>query len=120
MPSNQQQIIEQAKFNYYSLEKALKKKTIKYQGEKQADTLEALKPKEAKPIEYDNYFINGLAEVRNSTKAIDFDHLTYNFKGPNIAPINFIEFKGPLHIFKNIYDGGKSLENVEKDQIKLN
>ena len=41
MPSNQQQIIEQAKFTYSALEKALEKqtKTIKGQGEKQADAL---------------------------------------------------------------------------------
>ena len=41
-------------------------KTIKDQDQKQADALKALKPKEAKPIEYDNYFLNGLAEIRRS------------------------------------------------------
>ena len=127
MPSNRQQIIEQAKFYYSLLGKSFEKqtKTIKDQGKKQTYALEALKPKElksneAKPIEYDNYFINGLmAKIRISTKTIDFDNLTYNFKGPNIAPINFIEFKGPLHIFKNMYYGDKSSEDVEKNQIKL-
>ena len=41
LPSNQQQIIQQAKFNYSSLGKALEKqvKTIKDQGEKQVDAL---------------------------------------------------------------------------------
>ena len=116
MSSNQQQVIEQGKFTYFPLGKASEKqtKTIKNQGEKQADALEALKSKEAKPIEYDNYFINRLAEMRNSTKKNDFDNLTYNFKGPNIALINFIDFKRPLHIFKSIYNGHKFLEYVEK------
>ena len=41
LPSNQQQIIQQAKFNYSPLGKALEKqvKTIKDQGEKQVDAL---------------------------------------------------------------------------------
>ena len=48
LPSNQQQIIEQAKFSYSHLGKAFDKqiKTIKDQGNKQFDALENLKPKE--------------------------------------------------------------------------
>ena len=50
-------------------------KTIKDQGEKQLNALESLKlkevePEETKSIEYDNYFINGLAEIRDATNAI--------------------------------------------------
>ena len=47
LPSNQQQIIEQAKFTYSPLGKAFEKqiKTIEDQG-KQVDALENLKPKE--------------------------------------------------------------------------
>ena len=70
-------------------------------------------------IEYDNYFINGLAEIRDSTKAIDFNNLTYNFTGDS-APISFIGFKSPLHIFKSIYNGDISLEYVEKGKKNLN
>ena len=46
MPSNQQQIIEQAKFTYFPLGKTFEKqtKTIEDQGKKQVDALEALKP----------------------------------------------------------------------------
>ena len=54
LPSNQQQIIEQAKFTYSPLGKAFEKqiKTIKDQGKKQVDALENLKLKEEiKPIE---------------------------------------------------------------------
>ena len=54
LPSNQQQIIEQARFTYSPLGKAFEKqiKTIEDQGQKQVDALESLKPKEqTKPIE---------------------------------------------------------------------
>ena len=82
-------MIEQAKFNYAPLGKAFEKqtKTIKDQAEKNADALKALKPKElkpkelkekeAEPIEYDNHFINGLAEIQKSTKPIDRDENLY-------------------------------------------
>ena len=48
LPSNQQQIIEQARFTYSPLGKAFEKqiKTIEDQGKKQIDALESLKPKE--------------------------------------------------------------------------
>ena len=54
LPSNQKQIIEQAKFTYSPLGKAFEKqiKTIEDQGKKQVDALENLKPKEeTKPTE---------------------------------------------------------------------
>ena len=54
LPSNQQQIIEQAKFTYSPLRKAFEKqiKTIEDQGEKQIDALKDLKPEQqTKPIE---------------------------------------------------------------------
>ena len=48
LPSNQQHIIEQAKFTYSTLGKAFEKqiKTIEDQGEKQIKALEDLKPKQ--------------------------------------------------------------------------
>ena len=53
LPSNQQQIIEQAKFTYSPLGKTFEKqtKTIEDQGKKQVDALADLKVKEIKPIE---------------------------------------------------------------------
>ena len=112
LPSNQQQIIEQAKFTYSVLGKAFEKqiKTIEDQGKKQIDALADLKPKEIKPREtkpnkYGDYFIDGLAKIRESYKPIDFIDLTYNFKYSKITPVDFIKFKGPLHIFKSIHNG---------------
>ena len=49
-----------------------------------------------------------MAIIRESVKPIDFN-----------APINFIKFKGPNHIFKSIHGGNIALEDVEKEQIKL-
>ena len=53
LPSNQQQIIEQAQSTYSPLGKAFEKqtKTIEDQGKKQIDALADLKPKEIKPRE---------------------------------------------------------------------
>ena len=50
LPSNQQQIIQQAKFNYSPLGKALEKqrKTIEDQGEKEVVALESLKNSDKK------------------------------------------------------------------------
>ena len=119
MSSNQQKIIEQAKFTYSTLGKAFEKqtKTIEDQGKKQFDalkTLESLKPKEVKseetkPIDYDYYYIDRMAEIRSQFKKIDFNNLTYFFKGKT-APISFAGFKGPLHIFKSMYNGNIALE----------
>ena len=98
--SNQQQINEQAKFTYSPLEKAFEKqiKTIEDQGKKQFDALADLKPKEIKPREtkqnkYGDYFIDGLAKIRESYKPIGFNDLTYNFKDSKIIPVGFIKFR---------------------------
>ena len=57
MPSNQQQVIEQAKFTCSPLGRAFEKqiKTTEDKGQKQIDDLESLKPKEqTKAITYDD------------------------------------------------------------------
>ena len=128
LPSNQQQIIEQGKFTYSLLGKAFEKqtKTIENQGKKQVDalkTLESLKPKkvkleETKAIDYDNYYIDRMVEMRNKFPKIDLNSLTHCFKG-NTVSINFIGFKGPLHIFKSIYNDSIALEDVEEEQKSL-
>ena len=38
-------------------------------------------------------------EIYSIGKKIDFNNLTYRFKGPNLAPIYFIDFRGPMHIY---------------------
>ena len=77
-----------------------------------------VKSEETKPIDYGDYFLNRLTEIKKYPK-IDFNNLKYTFKDPINNPIDFIGFKGPLHIFKSIYDGNISLEDIDRDQIKL-
>ena len=126
LPSNQQQINEQAKFTYSPLGKAFEKQvtTIEDQGKKQIDALADLKPKEIKPREtkpnkYGDYFIDRLAKIRESYKHIDFNDIIYNFKDLRISSVSFIKFKDPLHIFKSIHNGEIPSEDIEKQQIEL-
>ena len=126
MPSNKQQIIEQAKFTYSSLGKAFEKqtKTIEDQGKRQIDALADLKqkevkPRDTKPNEYGDYFLEGLATIRESNKPIDFNDVTYNFKDLRIHPVSFFKFKGLMHIFKIIHNGDITLEDIEKEQKEL-
>ena len=125
LPSNRQQIIEQANFTYFLLGKASEKqtKTIEDQGKKQAEALENLKSKEqTKAIEgksdgklskqkenYNRLLNKRLDEIQKISKEIDFNNLTYYFKSSNIYPINFIKFKGPLSFFNQIKNSNISL-----------
>ena len=117
--------VKQAKFKYSPLGKAFEKqvKTIEDQGKKQIEALENLKLKEitrdkTKPIEYNNYFINELANIQKSIEPVDFDHLIYYYKGSN-EPINFSEYNGMMNIFKSIDSGDKNLEDTEQEQNKF-
>ena len=80
MPSNQQQIIEQAKFTYSPLGKAFEKqiKAIEDQGEKQA---EALKTKAINDKSDDNHAIS--KEIYDKLlimrREINYDNLVYDF-----------------------------------------
>ena len=96
LSSNQQQIIEQAKFTYSPLGKVFEKqtKTIEDQGKKQVAALADLNPKEIKPREtksneYGDYFLNGLAKIRDSREHVNFNDLTYNFRNLKIPLISF-------------------------------
>ena len=86
---------------------------------KKVDALVALKPKEikqgeTKPNEYSDYFRNVLVKIRKSFETIDFYDVTYNSKDSRIRSVNFYKFKGPLHTFKNIYNGDITLDDIEK------
>ena len=83
----------------------------------------ALEPKEIKPIktkpnEYSDYFLNGLAKIRESFEPVNFYDVTYNFKDSSIHSVILYKFKGPLHTFKSIYNGDITLADVEKEQIE--
>ena len=74
MPSNQQQIIEQAKFTYSPLVKAFEKqtKTIEDQGEKQIKAVQDKGPiKSIEKFTYEESF----EKINNLDKKVDIYHL---------------------------------------------
>ena len=133
LPSNQQQIIEQAKFTYSPLGKAFEKqiKTIEDQGKKQVDALENLKPKEQTkaityksddddntPISkeiYDEILEERMDEILKMSREINYSNLVYDFKGPTPS-INFAMFGGPMYTYNQLKNGEKTLQQVEEEQ----
>ena len=79
---------------------------------KQVDALKTLKPKEDKSddnekhLKYTEVFNElsneRIGEIYNISKEIDFNNLAYCYKGPNLALINFIDFRGPMHFHNEI------------------
>ena len=139
LPSNQQQIIEQAKFTYSPLGKAFEKqiKTIKDQGEKKVDALNTLKPdnknltiKKYSYDDYDTLLISKQKEIFNKLvderleKIIDLDervnsdNLIYRYKG-NTADVKFDEFDNAINIINKIRDRKKDLADVKNNQQKF-
>ena len=122
LPSNQQQIIEQAKFTYSPLGKAFEKqvKTIEDQGKKQVNALENLKPKkETKLIEDEsnnrskatiifNELINKRKELMSELyDSVDYNNLKFEYVGL-IKDVRFYEYK----------DSKKLFNMIENSQIK--
>ena len=107
LPSNQQQIIEQAKFAYSLLGKAFEKqtKTIEDQGKKQVDALESLKPSDKKlPSIEDFVSKNRSPEIINEIKRIEEEEKKVNrnkmvYKATN-KTYDFRKFK-TIHAFGN-------------------
>ena len=103
-------------------EKLLKKKNkkqLKIKGKNDALVVlktKEIKPRETKPNEYGYYFLYGLGKIRKSYESVDFFDLDYNFKDLRIPSLSFSNFKGPVHIFKSIYNGDITLEDVKKSK----
>ena len=131
LPSNQQQIIQQAKFNYSPLGKAIEKqrKTIEDQGEKQIESIQD--SKELVKIIKDNYKdklllskerevfkdisnkeLNKIEEMNNK---IDYDDLDYVILSKEME-YNFSIEKDPISLPKAIKDGEISLEEARDRQ----
>ena len=55
-------------------------------------------------------------EIQKIGKEFDLNNLTYYFISPNIAQINFIRFRGPLHVFEEIKNGNLLIEKIKKEQ----
>ena len=56
-----------------------------------------------------------MEEIQDLSKQIDFNNLTYHYKGKT-APKIFIASKGLLGFYKNIKEGYIALEKAEKKQ----
>ena len=113
LPSNQQQIIEQARSTYFSLGKAFEKqlKTVGDQGEKQIKAIQDQgQVKRIKQYAYDaedtplilkqKEIFNELVDKRlEEITNLDKNNLTYKYKG-NTADAKFDKFDNALNIIK--------------------
>ena len=54
-------------------------------------------------------------EIREISKKIDYNNLTYHYISPGSRPANFIELRDPLHIFQEIKI---DIKQNQKDLIK--
>ena len=100
-------------------------KTIEDQGEKQINAFKVLEPtaiksrSNNKPVItkeiYDEILEKRMDEILKMRDKIDFNNLTYNFKGQT-ASINFGKFGGPIYIFGHMKNGDTTLQQVEKQQ----
>ena len=130
LPSNQQQIIEQAKFTYSPLGKAFEKqiKTIEDQGKKQVDALENLKPKEeTKPIEDKsnnqskatiifNELINKRKKIMSELHdSVDYDNLKFDYVGLT-NDVSFYEYKNYKELFNAIKSNQIKFTEVNNKQ----
>ena len=92
LPSNKQQIIEQAKFEYFPLGKAFEKqvKTIEDQGEKQIKTIQSNKQQLISDDDYNNKLLiskereifkdiynKRLDKIEELNNKIDYDNIKY-------------------------------------------
>ena len=127
LPSNQQQIIQQAKFNYSPLGKAIEKqrKTIEDQGEKQVVALESLKDTDKKlspikdfiPMENLNpEIINEIKKIEEIEKKVDRNKMVY--KGTN-KTYDFRNFKTILTFGNEIRNNVISLDTANMEQANL-
>ena len=131
LPSNQQQIIEQAKFTYSPLGKAFKKqiKTIEDKGKKQVDALENLKLKEErKPIEDKpnnqsratiifNDLINKRKELMSKLyNSVDYSNLNFKYVDPKNNDVSFYEYTDSKELFNAIKNDEIRFDETRKKQ----
>ena len=126
LPSNQQQIIEQARFTYSPLGKAFEKqiKTIQDQGKKQVEALNTLKSNNQLTIEDvipKNALNNDeakkeLDKIKEIEKNVDREKLIYE---TNDYTYSFRNFQKTKTFGRDIYDGKITLEKANEYQTDL-
>ena len=126
LPSNQQQIIQQAKFNYSPLGKAIEKqiKTIKDQGEKQVKAIQDKqivninkdKPLLSKEREiFKDIYNKRLNEIEEMSNEINYDDLDYVVLSTDMEYKFSIE-KDNISLLNAIKKGEMSLEEAKNRQ----
>ena len=117
LPSNQQQIIQQAKFNYSPLGKALEKqrKTIEDQGEKQVKAIQdkLLLSKEREIFK--DICNKRLDKIKEMNNEIDYDDLDYVVLSSDME-YKFSLEKDPISLLNAIKKGEMSLEEAKNRQ----
>ena len=63
-------------------------------------------------VKYKNIYI--YIYIYNISKTNNFDNLTDHFKGSSTAPINCIDYRGPMHIYNEIYQQ-KKLKKIKNN-----
>ena len=126
LPSNQQQIIEQAKFTCSPLGKTFEKqiKTIEDKVQKQIDALESLKPKEQtksiKEIFQKGYYSveikNELNEIKEYEKKVNRDNMIYY---SSKEPFDFRMFKTIRSFGDDIYSSKITINEADQEQSDL-
>ena len=116
LPSNKQQIIEQAKFTYSSLGKAFEKqiKTIEDQGEKQIKAIQDNKQQLISDNDYKDKLLiskereifkdiynKRLDKIQELNNKIDYDNLKYVVERSGVE-YDFNKIRGPITLLNNI------------------
>ena len=134
MPSNQQKIIEQAKFTYSPLGKAFEKqtKTIKDQGEKQIKAIQDDKEQllninndddddddyknkllfSSERKIFKNIYYKRLDKIEELSKKIDYSNLKYTVISTD-EEFEFNKLKDPMLFLNDIKKGKTSLEEAK-------
>ena len=130
LPSNQQQIIQQVKFNYSPLGKALEKqiKTIEDQGKKQVKAIQDNKQIVNKDDDYKDKLLlsrereifkdiynKRLDKIEELNNKIDYNNLNYVVVGTG-DKYSFDDLDDPLTFLNNIKKGEISMEKAIKQQ----
>ena len=133
LPLNQQQIIQQAKFNYSPLGKALEKqrKTIEDQGKKQVKAIQDNKQIVNKDDDYkdklllsrereifEDIYNKRLDKIEELNDQIDYNNLNYVAAGTG-DKYSFDDLDDPLTFLNNIKKGEISMEKAIEQQYNF-
>ena len=130
LPSNQKQMIEQAKFTYSPLGKTFEEqiKTIEDQEEKQIKTIQNQGQVKTIKYTYDDevsliskqkeIFNELVDEITKLDEKVNHDDLIYRYKGKT-PDENFGKYDNALNLTEKIKNGKIKLADVKNDQTKF-